>query len=185
MRASGAGQSQQGKWCILRTSAARTLNVVKSLNDAGIGAWSPKKTVTLRRGRQRVRHEVDAPILPTFIFVPSSFTDDIRRIVALPNSPHPPFSLFLYRDAIPLILDSELKQLRSEEARHRDQVCKTKRYQLNKGEQVTVDAEESAFLGMTGVVESCDGKRAWVNFGGGFRVNIGAWKLLSDQVQAA
>jgi len=38
---------------------------------------------------------------------------------------------------------------------------------------------------MTGVVESCDGKRAWVNFGGGFRVNIGAWKLLSDQVQAA
>jgi transcription antitermination factor NusG len=184
MRKSGSGQSQ-GKWCILRTSAARTLNVVKSLNGAGIGAWSPRRTIERRRGVSRARYEVEVPILPTFIFVPADFTDDVRRIVALPNSPHPAFSLFIYRDAIPLILDNELYRIREEEERFRVRVQKTKRFDFSQGDGVRVDDAESAFLGMSGVVESCDGKRAWVKFAGNFRVNIGAWKLLTDQVQAA
>jgi transcription antitermination factor NusG len=174
-----------GKWCILRTSAASTLGLVKTLNDAGLGAWSPKKTIERRRGASRARYEVVVPILPTFVFVPADFSDDVRRIIALPNSPHAAFSLFIYRDAIPLVFDGEMIDLRKEEARHLDATKKTKRYELKNGAGVRVDAVESAFLGMSGVVESCDGKRAWVSFGGNFRVNIGAWKLLADQVQAA
>lgn len=184
MNTTGAGQSQ-GKWCILRTSAARTLPLVKSLNDKDIGAWSPGKTIERRRGHSRARYEVQLAIIPTFVFLPEAFCDDARRIIAMPSSPHPQFSLFTYRDAIPLILDKELTRLREEEEFHRTKVKKSKRYDFGNGDGVRVDDVESAFLGMSGVVESCNGKRAWVDFGGSLRVNIGAWKLLSDEVRAA
>lgn len=173
------------RWAILRTSGARTLPLVRSLNDDGIEAWSPRKTLERRRGHNRIPFKVEVPILPTFAFVPAGMCDDIRCILASPVNRHPGFRLFTYRDAIPLILDKELAELRLVEERESVAIRKKDRYNFSERARVRVEDIESAFLGMSGVVESCDGKRAWVNFGGSLRVQIGAWKLLTEQVQAA
>ena len=177
--------TDQSRWAILRTSGARTLPLVKSLNGAGLDAWTPRKLLERRRGHNRIPFKVEVPILPTFAFVPASICDRIRAIIADPRSQHPQFSLFTYRDAVPLILDRELEALRQLEARERTEVRKERRYIIPAGAEVTVDSDESSFLGMTGLVQSCDGKRAWVRFGGNLVVQIGAWKLLGEQVQAA
>lgn len=173
------------RWAILRTSGARTLPLVRSLNGDGIDAWSPRKMLERRRGHNRIPFKVEVPILPTFAFVPAAMCDEIRGILAQPINPHPGFRLFTYRDAIPLILDIELAELRLVEERASIAIRKRERYRFEDRARVRVEDVESAFLGMSGVVESCDGKRAWVNFGGNLRVQIGAWKLLTEQVKAA
>ena len=63
------------RWCILRTSGARTLALADLLTRAGFEAWSPRKTlkrmkpgVKPRLDGTRPTIEIDTPILPTFVF---------------------------------------------------------------------------------------------------------------------
>lgn len=171
------------RWAILRTSGARTLPLVRSLNGDGIAAWSPKQVIERRRGLSRARFSIDVPILPTFVFVGAGHCDDLRRILREPVNPHPGFRIFTYRDAIPLVFESELAKLRSVEEDARTAIRKRERFHFEQGDNVRV--EDGSFLGLAGVVESCDGRNAWVKFGGTMRVKIGAWKLLTEQVKAA
>ncbi|MFH7168762.1 hypothetical protein, partial [Klebsiella pneumoniae] len=60
------------RWTILRTSGGQTLPLMRSLREAGFEVWTPAKTFrkTIRAntlmGTRQI--EVEAPILPTFVF---------------------------------------------------------------------------------------------------------------------
>lgn len=110
-------------WCILRTSGARTLALAASLNAAGLEAWTPLRTFKReRRGKsartdgRRITVEVDAPILPTFVFARVVHILDLESASKDPRSPHPPFSVFHHTGRIPLIADRDVVGL--QEAEH-------------------------------------------------------------------
>jgi hypothetical protein len=110
------------RWCILRTSGGRTLALADSLMAAGIEAWTPRRTLRREKpGRCRLIDgskpvvEIEAPILPTIVFVPAGAMAALATIAADPASPHPPFSLFRHGDRYPLIGVAELRGLRQAE----------------------------------------------------------------------
>ena len=70
---------------------------------------------------------------------------------------------------------AEKERVRAMRAQRRDD--------LVPGKEVKVDSQ--AFAGMTGVVESSDGRSAWVRFGGALSFKIDAWQILTDTLQAA
>lgn len=111
------------RWCILRTSGGRTLALADSLVAAGIEAWTPRKTFRREKpGRCRLIDgskpvvEIEAPILPTIVFVPAGAMAVLATIAIDPASPHPAFSLFRHGDRYPLIGAGELRGLRQAEA---------------------------------------------------------------------
>lgn len=170
-------------WCILRTGGSRTLSLAASLTAAGLTAWTPTQMVR-RAGRGRQRRDVEerpAPITPTFVFAAAGDLYDLVGIASDPVSGHPPFSIFRHRGRYPLISDRSLAPLREEEDRHRLRHLKTTRRVVEPGTSICLT--EGAFAGMTGVVERGNGKRAVVNFGGGFVVSIATYLFESDVVQ--
>lgn len=120
------------RWFILRTSGGQTLALAASLRSSGIDAWTPART--LRRympaktptGKRLV--EIDAPILPTFVFMRAA-DDEVARAAQLAEaegfaiadpSPHPRFSIFRYTDRhgrklAPFVSDREVRGLQEEE----------------------------------------------------------------------
>lgn len=185
-----ADDSGQG-WCILRTAGPRTMALTKSLADAGFGAWTPIYEITRRRGRSRDRHYVEAPIIPTFVFVPEQHLRALAAMLAQPTHPHPAFSIFVYAGRAPIIAERSMAHLRKAEeqarlrAEQRARTDKAKqRIDIPVGEKVKV-VEESNFLGLTGVVESCDGRTAMVNFGGPYAIEIQTWRLMTDELLIA
>lgn len=114
-----------GDWCILRTSASKTLSLAASLNDAGLEAWTPARTVkrpapgNRRRyviGQRRVMVEVTLPILPGFVFARLDDLDDLYRASILPFGPHPGFTILSVAGRVPGIGEQQIKGLRSAEA---------------------------------------------------------------------
>lgn len=115
------------RWCVLRTGGPRTLRLAESLSRSGVEAWTPRRT--LRRpvpGAKpnldggRPMQELDAPILPTFVFARAAHVDAIEALErdqanAHVASPHPPFSILRYRGAVPFIADGEVAGLQQEE----------------------------------------------------------------------
>lgn len=179
-------------WLVLRTSAPRTLPLSRSLAAAGFDVWTPMVTTKRRLPRRKTKVERDAPILPTFVFARAYHLSDLLRARTRTPSPHPPFSVFHYFGRIPLIADGQMGSLRIEEERaalayakdkDRERLAelKAKAKDFAVGESVTVP--QSAFAGMTGVVESKKGKSAVIDFGGGKTITIGAWLLQSGQVE--
>lgn len=184
-----------GKWCILRTSGPKTLPLAASLTGAGIEAWTPTAIIRQRVRLKRKRLEHPAPITPTFVFVRADRLPDLAAILAAPKSPHPSFSLFQWAGRFPLIADSDIAGLRSEEAaaaeatatRHRAEAVIAERGEKDAHRKVIpvgseIMPSQGPFAGMTGVVESGDRKAAWVNFGGTLRVKIDTWLLASDAI---
>lgn len=115
------------RWCILRTSGGRTLKLADSLIEAGFEAWTPRRTFkrpkvgrcTLIDGRKPTI-EMEAPILPTFVFARASHLFNLEALASDPASPHPAFSIFRYSDfreanRIPLVSDSEVRGLQDAE----------------------------------------------------------------------
>lgn len=70
---------------------------------------------------------------------------------------------------------AEKERVRAMRAQRRDD--------LGPGTAVRVDSP--AFAGMSGVVESSDGRTAWIKFGGSIAFKVEAWQVLTDTVQAA
>jgi len=169
-------------WCILRTSAGRTLQLVASLRGAGLDAWSPMVVKVTRKPRgSKGRVERECPLMPTFVFARAGCLPDLAAILALPMNPHPAFSIFRYYGRIPLVGDREIAPARAEEERSRKSVLKkTHRHAFPVGEKVRVT--EGVAAGMSGVVESGDGSFALVAFGS-FQMKIATFLLGTDDVQ--
>ena len=185
------------RWCILRTAGPRTLPLCRALTSLGYDAWAPQLTIRRRRPRSKQTIEIDAPILPTFVFLRSDLLGDLYRLMALPTSPLPAFRLFTYAGRVPLIGEAQMRSLRQEEAneqakrsallererliaersqRHRERaMLRASARTYEAGDRVTVT--QPAFAGMTGVVERGAGKAAVVNLGGSITVTIEAWLL--------
>lgn len=116
-------------WCILRTAGPRTLRLAETLGDAGIVAWTPRRKFRRpvpgakpRLDGVRPMQELDAPILPTFVFARAgdqAELETLERDQANPHvaSAHPPFSILRHRGAVPLIGDRQIAGLRLEEER--------------------------------------------------------------------
>jgi hypothetical protein len=110
------------RWCILRTAGTRTLALARALSAVGIEAWTPKRTFKRPKpGKvrdaygKRVTVEVDAPILPTFVF---ALEASLPRLQALSNDPAstlPAFSIFRHGGRFPLVSDRDVAGLRAAE----------------------------------------------------------------------
>lgn len=209
--------SAMARWCILRTSGSRTLALAASLCAADIEAWSPKRT--LKRpvpGRRpdksghRPMREVEAPIIPTFVFVRSHHLATLASIVSDPASQHPAFSIFRHVGRVPLVGDGEVAGLKQEESeaeqlikdlrdcesreaqrklraaamrteRERRKAMRCEMRNFTAGQRVIVD-RMSSMAGMTGIIESSDGRSAMVSFGGAVAFKIEAWQLMPNDL---
>ncbi|MDN4632774.1 hypothetical protein QCD71_14715 [Sphingomonas sp. PsM26] len=168
-------------WCILRTSGGRTLNLARSLAEAGFDVWTPRETLSRRVPRKKTIVDREVAILPTFVFARAVHIPELAAALALPVNPHPSFSIFRYLGDIPLLADREMKSLRDVEDVARLRELKKTRNVVPVGATVTMN--EGAFAGLSGVVTKSDGKFALVAFGGSFEVNIASFLIRTDGVQ--
>lgn len=175
--ASLAGRLTEG-WCILRTSGGKTLGLAASLNAANIEAWTPMQKTSRRRSRSKVRVQVDAPMMPTFVFVKACHLPDLEICLQLPINPHPAFSIFRYQGAIPILAGGEIAGLR--QAEWESNGAPKKANPFPPGTDVTLT--EGAAAGMSGIVETAKGKFALVAFGGSVRWKIATFLLRSDVI---
>lgn len=144
--------------------------------------WTPVHTQSRRVPRSKVRREIDAPIMPTFVFARADEVDTLIGILALPINPHPAFSIFRHGGRIPLVADSEIAGARAVEERAKRTKLKAERHIFAVGSSVKLT--EGAFAGMAGeVIEQDDGKFALVCFGGRHAVKIATFLLRTDEVQ--
>lgn len=169
------GEAAGDRWCILRTTGARTIPLARSLTEAGFKVWTPTHMTSRRRSRSKVVVEREMPIAPTFVFAKACHIGELSRVRLLPVSPHPGFSVFSHGGRVPLVSDAEISGLRAAEDREKLKVMKTQRRSFSIGQAVTMDG--GCFSGMTGVIEESHGRFALVSFGGTMRVKIDSWLL--------
>lgn len=108
------------RWFILRTSGGQTLPLLRSLRAAGYDVWTPAM-VTRRTMRAKTLSgtrtiEVDAPILPTFLFAREEHLVALTAEAADPASLHPAFSIFHRAGKAPIIGGGQIAGLQAEEA---------------------------------------------------------------------
>ena len=193
-------RSSSDNWCLLRTSGGKTLRLTDWLVSAGYDAWTPRRTFKRPKpgkcemidGRKPMI-EIDAPILPTFLFVRARHLVELAAIASDPASQHPGFSIYTHAGRAPEIADSAVAGLRQAEAeatalieqlraaedreerrriraraatteRERLKVLRSERRDFDIGEPVTIDGM-AAFAGMIGVVETSDGHSVLVQLG--------------------
>jgi transcription antitermination factor NusG len=163
-------------WCILRTSASRTLPLRKALAEAGFEVWTPTEESVKREGPQRKRILEDAPITPRFVFARYDrvcelatlsraqsqtyqvWDADLRRMV-IKGFPH--FTVFRSNGAYDRVADRALDPLRVVEQRCKP---KDKVREFAVGEEVGYP--EAGFQGLPGTVEGTKGKYVLVTFEG-------------------
>lgn len=108
------------RWFILRTSGGQTLPLMRSLREAGFDVWTPAKvlrrTVRAKTMTGTRTIEVDAPILPTFLFAREEHLIALMGEASDPGSPHPAFSIFHRAGQAPIIGGSQIAGLQAEEA---------------------------------------------------------------------
>ena len=210
--------SKDDLWCILRVGSARTLGLATALLAAGYDAWTPRRTFKRPKpgkcqmidGRKPTI-EIDAPILPSFVFVRADRLNDLAAASVDPTSQLPAFSFLREAARVPIVRGNSLAGLRDEEQRAADllaQLRETEDREARRrikseaatnererrralqaerifkiGDQVMVDGV-TALRGMSGIVQRGDGKRAIVAFGGSLTMEVETWQLLPDAVQA-
>lgn len=161
-------------WCILRCSNCKTLELAKSLSDAGFEAWAPVTREERHVGEQRSRQEIAVPLMASFVFARA---DRLPDLLALSHSPslqfrvwdsekrrmvtrgHPHFRVFRGGDHR-LIPDRELEPLRRLERKPRPKHVERT---FAVGERVRTD--EAGFEGLNGTVIEVRGKTVVVSFG--------------------
>lgn len=169
-------------WCILRMAGRSTLALATGLTEAGYEVWTPIEIERLRASRRRKAIvERPSPIMPTYVFARSIHIAQLFALASDPTRSLPGFSVFRYRDRIPLIADAELQALRRREERARIRILKSKKTDpFERGE--IVKAPDGAFAGMSGVVELSDGKHTLVMFNGRFGVKIDTFLLRENEI---
>lgn len=150
-------------WCILRTSCRKTLELAESLCAGGFNAWTPIERVRVSKKRGKV----NAPFMPSWVFARSEHLLDLLGLADMPRKQQPDFSVFHYRDLIPLIRDGALDSLRQHERasdeRYRIDERKATVQKFTSGESVKIS--EGAFAGMSGTIKRSGGKYSLVLFG--------------------
>lgn len=167
-------------WCILRTAGRHTIPLMETLRADGFTAWTPIEVQRVRKPRSPAKLTRTVAMTPSFVF---ARTDRLAALLALSNAHRkrqPDFSVFHFQNAIPMIADIELEALRSMELKA---APKEKRPQYEKG--ATVRVPEGPFAGMSGIVETDDGKFALVGFGGRMKVRVASFLLRPDEKEAA
>lgn len=158
------------RWCILRTSPGATISLADTLAGEGFDVWTPIEVITKRavtRGRPRV--DTLSPIMPSFVFAAEAEAADLLRLSANSRRQHADFSVFHYRDRIPLIRDEDLDKLREAEedaaARRVKQLRRDRRKAepFAEGEEIKISG--GAFGGLPGRIEESDERFTLVCFG--------------------
>jgi hypothetical protein len=172
----------------------------------------PMRAFSGRRSAKRVV-EVDAPILATVVFARYVHVPELLAIAAQPFSPHPGFSIFKHGGGIPRVTERALEGLRREEAfqaelLERLRECETREQRRQEraammrtekarrkamrlevcdippGVSVAV-RDMPAMAGISGVVETSDGRTAVVVFSPWLRMTIETWQLSPIAVHGA
>jgi len=177
------GSGTPDAWCILRTAGARTLPLMKSLEKAGLSAWTPLRIHRRRRPRSKQLVEREVAIMPTFVFVRKQHAIELLTIAANPVNPHPAFSIFRHNGRLVDVQDREIAGLRAEEDRWAKAERKTRCRRFDTGS--TVRVTDGPAQGLEGIVEESDGQFALVCFGGAIRFKVGTWLLGDEQVENA
>lgn len=112
--------------------------------------------------------------MPTFIFVRQSNLSDLHDALRQPINPHPPFSIMRFNGKIPLVGNTEIDVLRVIERRS---TPKEKRRTFAAGQRVKLD--QAGFTGLSGIVESGDGKYTLVCFGT-MQIKVSTFLLETD-----
>lgn len=156
-----------GSWCILRCSSADTLRVAKSLGEAGLEVWTPVERRIVRAGKSRERRDKERALMPSYAFGRVEHVDELLRLAMFPNREHPRFWLLREQGGLPLIADSELNALRTEEERGNRLFDRWKRRGM-KGPRLAPGTEvrlpDGPFAGFPGIVEDSQGQFTLVSF---------------------
>lgn len=163
------------RWCILRMSSGSTLQVARSLAEAGYQVWTPVETLKRRAPRSKVTREVTLPIMPGIVFAEAGRVQDLAALSHAPSLTYlrwnsetkrmemhgcPYFSLFKYDGRYPLVADRHLDPLRQAEHRGRP---RSQGPLLAVGDAVRHPA--GMLGGLVGVVIKAHRKKAVVLFG--------------------
>jgi transcription antitermination factor NusG len=148
-------------WCILRTSGRKTILLADSLKRHGVEAWTPREIRKQRLPRSRAVEERTIAIMPTFVFARASHLGYLANETQNYKSPHPQFSVQLYQNRFPLIADGELRALRDAE---RKTIPLEKVSGYNPGDIVRIG--QGGFAGLSGIVQTSDGKHTMIAFSG-------------------
>jgi transcription antitermination factor NusG len=150
------------RWCVLRCSNTKTLELAASLADAGFDAWSPAETIQRRARRGTKPETLTVPLTPSFVFARA---DRVADLLDLAHSPalnyrvwdpelkrmvtrgHPYFRVFYYLGEIATVPDHQLEPLRSLERKRKPKpVTRT----MAQGERIRL--AEAGFEGLWGTV---------------------------------
>lgn len=172
-------------WVILRTAGKSTLAVAEHLASGGFNVWAPSRVVTRRSPRRKTTRDITSPILPSFVFAASSHLHALLILSDAPSKSCPDFSVFRHNREIPVISGVELEPLRFIEKVEADRLKKRQRMNgkalaFSTGEVIRIN--NGSFAGLSGVVQSDDGRFAEVSFGT-FKVKISTFLLRDDMAQ--
>ena len=150
-----------GSWCILRMSSGDTLRLVRSLRTAGIEAWAPIEKRVAKMPRTGAQFDKETALMPSYVFAPVDHLDELLSLAHQQRRAHPKFTVFQHRSGIPLIADSPLDALRSEETR-KGRVFEKWRRRGMKGPRLERGTEirmpDGPFAGIGGIVEGTEGQ---------------------------
>lgn len=175
-------------WIILTCSNAKTLELARSLTEAGFEAWSPVETIQ-RRARSGAKPEdVTRPLMPSFVFARAEHEIDL---LALSHSPtlnyriwdrdlkrmvtkgHPFFRFFRPFGENTTVSDAQLEHLRKLEKKRRPKGAPRT---FAKG--ATVRFTEGGFEGLVGIVEETRGEYTVVTINDwAIPVQVSTWLL--------
>lgn len=177
------GNDTSQLWCILRTTAGSTIPLLKSLSAIGFDVWTPVHVYRRRMPRTKAKVEREEAMMPTYLFARADRLTDLVELSVLPVKDHRDFRLFQQQNRYPLLGDQALAALRTEERKL--QVVEKTKPGFAKGDRVKLT--EGGFAGMSGTVESVQGKFASVAFPNYFgnSIKIASWHLLPDSVRGA
>ena len=171
-------------WIILRTSGSNTLKLVEHLSTGGCEVWAPTRTVVKRSPRRKSSRDVTAAILPSFVFARARHVHALLILAESPSRSCPSFSVFRQNGSVPVISTTELSPLRfiekAEADRLKRQRMKGKVAAFPSGSIIRMSG--GSFAGLSGVVESDDGRFAEISFGS-FKVKISTFLLRNDMAQ--
>lgn len=176
------------RWCILRTAGPRTLPLARSLQAAGIEAWTPSEMVKRRIPRSKSSRQTEVAFTPTYVFVRAYHLPRLTAHLFSGINPHPPFSIFRYYGETVLVSDAAIAGLRevqvASERRNavREQHRRTKGHGVPFERGAPIQAITGPFTGVSGVVEESNGRQTLVLFGGSLRIKIETCKLRGDSV---
>lgn len=153
----------RGDWCILRTSGAKTLPLMRSLAEAGFNAWTPTEHIRRRVPRGKSTEYRIVPLSPTYVFVQAHHLPDLRGIERSEITRHPPFSIFRHYGNTVFVRHGTLHPLLAlQQDSYRSSLPMTGRSpgkprgeQYQEGDKVKLTT--GAFTGFDAYVKSSDG----------------------------